>query len=553
MSKDKVVYLCVWSGDAKGAANLVGSRYPGMEIREFPHRKLRVSRFGERISMLRSLRGRATVFYFQSLDAFRHRQIVECFHFLHRCQETVLCDASGRWQSIQTIDILRSAPGVLLSILRDTKTVIFWWCYLRFWRKSEKPFESDAGLRDPEIAYLIPNPDSMGSGGGAISHIRGFLYGLKSAGISCRVFSGEALAQDAFNTETVAARRRPRFFWGAGMLSYNFAFVRGVRRHLAAGAPRVFYQRHLAFSIAGALLSRRMQIPLILEYNGSEVWMAEHWDPNPLRAWIKLCEDVTLRCAARIIVVSEALREQLLEKGIAGERIRVNPNAVDPDYFYPGCGRQAGRRELQVQADEVLVGFVGSFSLWHGIEILQQAIVKTLQSGLPCRLRFVLIGDGLLQGEMRSALAAYEKTGKVTFTGPLLRHKVAEYLDASDILVSPHIPMPDGSKFFGSPTKLFEYMAMGKSIVASRLDQIAEVLEHDQTALLVSPGSAEELAEAIIQLAMNPAKREVLGAAARLAAVERHSWARNVAVALSDLPYKQISSIQVGERFHEHA
>ncbi len=83
------------------------------------------------------------------------------------------------------------------------------------------------------------------------------------------------------------------------------------------------------------------------------------------------------------------------------------------------------------------------------------------------------------------------------FTGSLPREKVVEYLDASDILVSPHIPMPDGSRFFGSPTKLFEYMAMGKGIVASRLEQLAEVLEHDQTALLVTPGNVEELAEAI--------------------------------------------------------
>ena len=83
------------------------------------------------------------------------------------------------------------------------------------------------------------------------------------------------------------------------------------------------------------------------------------------------------------------------------------------------------------------------------------------------------------------------------FTGALPHDKVAEYLDAADILVSPHIPMPDGSRFFGSPTKLFEYMAMGKAIVASRLEQLAEILEHDRTAWLVTPGNTEELAEAI--------------------------------------------------------
>jgi glycosyltransferase involved in cell wall biosynthesis len=268
-----------------------------------------------------------------------------------------------------------------------------------------------------------------------------------------------------------------------------------------------------------------------LEYNGSEVWMADHWDPNPLRNWIKLAEDVTLRCATRIVVVSEVLRESLLARGIEADRIRVNPNAVDPDYFYPGRGRESGRKQLGVAPDEVLIGFVGSFSFWHGIEILQQAIANLLSSNPVGRLRFVLMGDGLLHGEMRAALAAYEQ---VLFTGPLPRNKVAEYLDACDILVSPHVPMPDGSKFFGSPTKLFEYMAMGKGIVASRLDQLAEVLEHDRTALLVTPGNPEELAAAILHLAQDRAKREALGAAARRVAVERHSWSHNVACALGE-------------------
>ena len=146
------------------------------------------------------------------------------------------------------------------------------------------------------------------------------------------------------------------------------------------------------------------------------------------------------------------------------------------------------------------------------------------------------MGNGLLHGEMRSALAAYETTGEVIFTGSLPSDKVAEYLDASDILVSPHIPMPDGSRFFGSPTKLFEYLAMGKAIVASRLEQLAEVLEHDRTAWLVTPGDVNELAGAILSLALDPARREQLGIAARQAAVQRHSWARNVSLALSEMP-----------------
>ena len=539
MGKSNVVYLCVWSGDAKHALELAAGRYPGIEIREFPQRKLRISGLAQRIRLLRGFSGQAIIFYFESVADFKHRQVLVCFQLLHRCRETVLCDNRGHWEAIRNTGILRSAPTILRSLLLDAGSIIFWWGYLHLKLKRAKPV-AYAAIGEPEIAYLIPSPASIGSGGGAISHIRGFLYGLRNAGLSCRVFSGTELVQDAFPNEVIPARKRAYFFWGAVMLAYNFVYVRGVHRYLGSSRPRFFYQRHLAFSIAGALLSRRLKVPLILEYNGSEVWMADHWDPNPLRGWIELCEEVTLRCATRIVVVSEVLRESLLAKGVPAERIRVNPNAVDPDYFYPGRGRMPGRKHLAADPEEVLIGFVGSFSFWHGIQILQQAIASLLDdclSNTPApRLRFVLMGDGLLHGEMRSALAAYEQSGQVIFTGPLPRNKVAEYLDACDILVSPHVPMPDGSKFFGSPTKLFEYMAMGKGIVASRLDQLAEVLEHDRTALLVTPGDPEELAAAILRLALDRAKREALGAAARKAAVERHSWARNVACALGDMP-----------------
>ena len=99
--------------------------------------------------------------------------------------------------------------------------------------------------------------------------------------------------------------------------------------------------------------------------------------------------------------------------------------------------------------------------------------------------------------------------------------------DACDFLLSPHVPLEDGSDFFGSPTKLFEYMAMGKAIVASRLGQIGEVLSDEETALLVEPGNVPQLAEAIVRMANSAELRQRLGAAARMAAIERHTWKRN--------------------------
>jgi glycosyltransferase involved in cell wall biosynthesis len=120
-----------------------------------------------------------------------------------------------------------------------------------------------------------------------------------------------------------------------------------------------------------------------------------------------------------------------------------------------------------------------------------------------------------------------QENGRVIFTGAVDHERVPALLDACDVLVAPHVPLADGSAFFGSPTKLFEYMAMGKGIVASRLGQIGDVLNHEETALLVEPGDAGALKEAIVRLVESPELREHLGKEAREIAVRSYTWKHN--------------------------
>jgi glycosyltransferase involved in cell wall biosynthesis len=109
-------------------------------------------------------------------------------------------------------------------------------------------------------------------------------------------------------------------------------------------------------------------------------------------------------------------------------------------------------------------------------------------------------------------------------TGLIPQEEGPKYLAACDILVAPHKPNPDGTPFFGSPTKLFEYMAMGKGIVASNLNQIGEVLKHDHTAWLVKPGDAESLMEGLKVLIDDRERRKRLGQAARNEVVAKYTW-----------------------------
>jgi glycosyltransferase involved in cell wall biosynthesis len=291
------------------------------------------------------------------------------------------------------------------------------------------------------------------------------------------------------------------------------------------------YQRHHSFVFCGVLVSQLTGIPLIVEYQNSELWRANNWDPCHFRGLLKIAEDLTLRCAHGFVALSTVLRDELVAQGARPERILVNPAAADIAKFFPGCGDGKTRQRLGFLKNDVVVCFLGTFSYYHGVTVLQKAIAELLQkrqeNDQTPRLKFLLIGDGVLRPQMAEELNVVKGADAVMFTGSVQHDAIPLMLDAADILVSPHVPLEDGSAFFGSPTKLFEYMAAGKAIVASNMFQIAEVMQHGKTAWLVTPGSHSELAEAIEMLAGNPVIRSLLGANARAAVLDRHLWRHN--------------------------
>jgi len=526
MAERKRVYLHVWTGDATRARELATARYPGTDLVELSHRALREGGWKGQVRGFHSLRGHALVIYFNDFNDSKQTELIRWSGLLHRCRETVMVNRAGEWHVYKRHDWLWMLPRTVFSLFADALVLLFWFVYLHYLKLTSGPTRSrEPGT--PDVGYLFPYPLNAVTAGGAVSHIRGYLGGLAANHSTCRIFSGTALPVDVYPVELVPARRKAYIFWESLMLSYNLRFAREVRARMQRQRPGLLYQRHGRFSVAGALLARKLKVPLVLEYNGSEIWMADYWDPTRFRIWLRLCEEVMLKCAALVVVVSEPLKEELVANGIPAERVLVNPNAVDPDYFHPGCGGDAVRKELGISPEKIVVEFVGTFSHWHGLVVLQQAIVQLIQADTDDRLRFLLIGEGPLHGEMRNFLKPHESSGRVTFTGLISHSKVRSYLDAADILVSPHIPMPDGRPFFGSPTKLFEYMSMGKAIGASSLDQLARVLSHRETAILSEPGNVEQFVDAVRLLASDSALRESLGRRAREVAIERHTWARN--------------------------
>src|SRR5207245_10723558 len=194
------------------------------------------------------------------------------------------------------------------------------------------------------------------------------------------------------------------------------------------------------------------------------------------------------------------------------------------DRFRPHIGGESIRNDLGVGRAQIPAGVVGTFGPWHGVIELAQVIALLPKTA---RVRFLLVGSGALRQEVERILREGGPDDRVILTGAVEHELVPRLLDACDILLSPHVPLADGSEFFGSPTKLFEYMAMGKGIIASRLGQIGEVVVNEETALMIEPGNAGELCDAILRLSRSRELRERLGTAARRAVVERHTWKHN--------------------------
>ncbi len=533
MSANTAVYLHVWNGNHDEARRMVRRHYPDVAIVDVSHQELRSRGWRGQVRALQSLKGKALAVHFKSLEDTPQLQLVLWSGLIHRCGETMVADDAGHVRVYKRHDLFRIVPRTVLSIVCDLIVLGFVRLLLSVWQPVARPSRRRSKPADLDVAYLFPYPLVRDIAGGAISHIRGVLSGFEATGTTCEIYSAIPLPVEAFSIQKISAGRRFFVFWESMMLSYSFNFARQVKKALRDRRIGTLYQRHGRFTIAGAILSQWAGIPLTLEYNGSEKWMAAYWDPTRFYSWMRLCEDVALRCSSMIVVVSNPIKAELVERGIPAERIVVSPNAVDPDHFHPVCGGESLRRELGIAREEIVVAFVGSFGPWHGVSILRESILEISKDATEPRMRFILVGNGPLQEETRRILQELEQSGQVIFTGMVPHDRVRPYLDAADILASPHVPLPDGKPFFGSPTKLFEYMAMGKAIVASRLDQLAQVLTHGETAILIEPGSVSELTAAIRLLARQPELRGQLGKAARLAAIDRHTWKQNVAPVLA--------------------
>jgi glycosyltransferase involved in cell wall biosynthesis len=442
-----------------------------------------------------------------------------------------IVDTEGREREISVALLLRWT-GRLLRELIGKKALL---------RQVERDIEALGKPRGTAVRYwdapaapvYLRSDLSFGvRAGGSVGHIAGVLNEL----------AGEVGPPILLTTASIPTLRPqievhvvgvPEAFWNfreLPALALNAVFHDQAVRAIDGRRVALVYQRYSLNNYAGLRLARQLEVPLVIEYNGSEIWMNRHWGkPLKYEALASRIELLNMNGADLVVVVSRAMCDELVRRGVSHDRILVNPNGVDPTRYAPTIDGALVRRRHDL-VGKTVIGFISTFQPWHGAEVLARAFIDLMRVHPACRddVRLLMIGGGSGLAATKQIITDAGLDASVRFTGLVAQEDGPDHLAACDILASPHVPNPDGSPFFGSPTKLFEYMAMGKGIVASNLDQIGEVLRHGETGWLVRPGDAAALAEGLERLVRDPALSRALGAAARRDVLEHHTWAAHV-------------------------
>ncbi len=381
------------------------------------------------------------------------------------------------------------------------------------------------------ICYLCADLGiPIGGHKGASAHVRSMLRAFKDLGHQLTVVSsgggdpvemGMPVLQVSGQeiSDALSGRIEARLHRALRHLWNNAAVEQALARVLESARPDLVYERYSPFGIAGTMIARTLGIPHVLEVNAPLAREGAQYRRQALSDAASALERSAFSATRLIRCVSSQLRAELIEAGVAAEKIMVVPNGVDSGLFCADGPRYSDSLE-----GKFVVGFVGSLKPWHGIGTLAEAF-RTLAED--SRFHLLVVGDGPMAKTLESL--SNDCPGQITLVRAVPHAEVPSYVRAMDVAVAPYPPL---DRFYFSPLKVLEYMAAGRAIVASRIGQLEELIEHGRTGLLVVPGDVRALVEAVHGLAEQPARGRMLGAQAAQVARTQHSWSQRASAIL---------------------
>lgn len=269
----------------------------------------------------------------------------------------------------------------------------------------------------------------------------------------------------------------------------------------------------------GLALRARHGIPLVYEVRGllEETWLSRTTRPEAAASdfyrLTREAEGRVMRGADAVVTLSASLREAVIERGVAPERVHVVPNCVDADWL---AAEPVPRRDAGAP---LTVGIGGTLNAYEGVDVLVEAVALLRERGADVRL--LVAGDGPVLPALRELAQARGLGEAATFTGRLRRPELMAAYRELDVFCLPRRDL--SVTRLVPPLKPVEAMAMGLPVVGSDLAPLREMLGEDR-GVLVHPDDPAALAAALHDL-VDPDLRARIGGTARTWVARTRTWA----------------------------
>jgi len=235
-------------------------------------------------------------------------------------------------------------------------------------------------------------------------------------------------------------------------------------------------------------------------------------------------ETYALRRVDHVFTICEGLRGDIAARGIPAQKVTVIPNAVDIDSFSTGGQPDIALKAKLGLADATVIGFIGSFYAYEGLDLLLDALPQIL-AAMP-GVRVLLVGGGPQDAALKAQAQRLGLTDKIVFTGRVPHTEVQRYYDLVDVLAYPRHAMRLTELV--TPLKPLEAMAQGRLLVASDVGGHKELIRHGKTGMLFKAGSADALASTLTGLLRKRELWPALRQAGRRFVEDERTWASSV-------------------------
>ena len=356
---------------------------------------------------------------------------------------------------------------------------------------------------------------------GQYVHIEEIVNALKSLGHQVIMVEPKAINQKQFGESSKLVRtirsKLPNFIHELIEFGYSFLDFVKIRKAIKKHRPDCIYERYNLLFPSGIWASKKFNLPLLLEVNAplfEERLEHDHISLTRLADW---SERYVWTNADFVLPVTDVLAGKVAKKGVAPENILVIPNGINRAQFTQIPDRQKAREKLGL-LNKRIMGFTGFAREWHGLDRVLNVIAI-----LPnINWMLLVVGDGPVRKSLERQAQQLGISDNVQFTGIIGRDKVPDYVACFDIALQPDVVA------YASPLKLFEYLVLGKAILAPDRENIREILTDNKDAILFEADNHQDFQQKLIQLCESEELRNRLGnAAQQLIADGGYYWDEN--------------------------